>query len=73
MPMTDTSNQQIGSPPSSSNGSSSGSNSIELQSSTFSNRRSQRRRTVRGLKILLIIFFCFVTKRMFNHKCEVVH
>jgi hypothetical protein len=42
MPMTDTSNQQIGSP-SSSNGSSSSINSIEIQS----NRRSQRRRTVK--------------------------
>ncbi len=62
--MTDTSNQQIGSPPSSSNGSSSGSNSIELQSSTFSNRRSQRRRTVRGLKILLIIFFGLLQKNV---------
>ncbi len=50
MPMTDTSNQQIGSP-SSSNGSSSHSSS-DIQSNTFSNRRSQRRRTVRGLQIL---------------------
>jgi len=44
MPMADTSNQQIDSP-ASPNGSSN--NSIEIQSTTASNRRSQRRRTVK--------------------------
>jgi len=46
--MTDTSNQQIDSPLSS-NGSNS--NSIEIQSTTASNRRSQRRRIVKLIKM----------------------
>jgi hypothetical protein len=47
--MTDTSNHQIDSPSSLSNGSSN--NSTEIQSTLPSNRRSQRRRMVKLIKI----------------------